>query len=94
MLGSLDAGCPDSGRGLEAIPGEGPRADSLVPGSDLLMDGQFVPNITFVTLVVEAVEMLGAERLTYGRWTHGSADELVIIRTEEGHVAPTVGSTL
>ncbi len=33
MLGSLDAGCPDSGRGLEAIPGEGPRADSLVPGA-------------------------------------------------------------
>jgi sn-glycerol 3-phosphate transport system ATP-binding protein len=46
------------------------------------------------SLVVEAVEMLGAERLTYGRWTHGSADELVIIRTEEGHAAPTVGSTL
>jgi sn-glycerol 3-phosphate transport system ATP-binding protein len=45
-------------------------------------------------LLVEAVEMLGAERLTYGRWTHGSADELVIIRTEEGHAAPTLGSTL
>ncbi len=47
------------------------------------------------SLVVEAVEMLGAERLTYGRWTHGNADELVIIRTEEGLSAPAIiGSTL
>lgn len=46
-------------------------------------------------VVVEAVEMLGAERLTYGRWMHGSADELVIIRTEEGLIAPAhIGSTL
>ena len=45
-------------------------------------------------LTVEAVEMLGAERLTYGRWAHGVGDELVIIRTEESHVAPTIGSTL
>jgi len=45
-------------------------------------------------LRVEAVEMLGAERLTYGRWTHGSADELVIIRTEESNVAAVVGSTI
>ncbi len=45
-------------------------------------------------LKVEAVEMLGAERLTYGRWTHGSADELVIIRTEESHAAPALGSTI
>jgi sn-glycerol 3-phosphate transport system ATP-binding protein len=34
------------------------------------------------TLRVEATEMLGAERLTYCRWWHGSADELIIIRTE------------
>ena len=47
------------------------------------------------SVVVEAVEMLGAERLTYGRWMHGSADELVIIRTEEGLSAPAhIGSTL
>lgn len=45
-------------------------------------------------LKVEAVEMLGAERLTYGRWAHGAGDELVIIRTEESHLAPTLGSTL
>jgi sn-glycerol 3-phosphate transport system ATP-binding protein len=45
-------------------------------------------------LQVDAVEMLGAERLTYGRWAHGSADELVIIRTEESRTAPTLGSTL
>jgi len=45
-------------------------------------------------LQVEAVEMLGAERLTYGRWLHGNADELVIVRTEEACAAPTPGSTL
>ena len=37
-------------------------------------------------LRVEAVEMLGAERLVYGRWAHGSGDEMVIIRTDESHV--------
>jgi sn-glycerol 3-phosphate transport system ATP-binding protein len=45
-------------------------------------------------LQVEAVEMLGAERLTYGRWAHGAADELVIIRTEESHAPPALGQTL
>ncbi|MFZ4624548.1 MAG: ATP-binding cassette domain-containing protein, partial [Rhodoferax sp.] len=45
-------------------------------------------------LRVEAVEMLGAERLTYGRWTHGSADELVIVRTEESCPPATPGSTI
>ncbi|MDP2677989.1 MAG: sn-glycerol-3-phosphate ABC transporter ATP-binding protein UgpC [Rhodoferax sp.] len=45
-------------------------------------------------LTVEAVEMLGAERLTYGRWAHGVGDELVIIRTEEAHTAPALGSTI
>jgi sn-glycerol 3-phosphate transport system ATP-binding protein len=45
-------------------------------------------------LQVDAVEMLGAERLMYGRWAHGSADELVIIRTEESHAVPPLGSTL
>jgi sn-glycerol 3-phosphate transport system ATP-binding protein len=43
---------------------------------------------------VEAVEMLGAERLVYGRWAHGSGDELVILRTEEAQTVPTVGSTI
>jgi sn-glycerol 3-phosphate transport system ATP-binding protein len=46
------------------------------------------------SLQVEAVEMLGAERLVYGRWAHGSGEELVIIRTEEGHTVPALGSTI
>ncbi len=45
-------------------------------------------------LRVEAVEMLGAERLIYGRWEHGAGDEMVIIRTEEHHAVPTVGSVI
>ncbi len=45
-------------------------------------------------LRVEAIEMLGAERLVYGRWNHGSGDELVTIRTEESHVIPTLGETI
>jgi len=45
-------------------------------------------------LQVEAVEMLGAERLVYGRWTHSQADEFVIVRTEESHAVPALGSTV
>ena len=45
-------------------------------------------------LHVEAVEMLGAERLVYGRWAHSQTDELVIVRTEESHAVPALGSTL
>ncbi|PKO60374.1 MAG: sn-glycerol-3-phosphate ABC transporter ATP-binding protein UgpC [Betaproteobacteria bacterium HGW-Betaproteobacteria-18] len=45
-------------------------------------------------LRVEAVEMLGAERLTYGRWAHSVDDELVIIRAEESQTAPALGSTI
>ncbi len=45
-------------------------------------------------LRVEAVEMLGAERLVYGRWSHGAGNEMVIIRTEESHAVPTLGSTI
>ncbi len=45
-------------------------------------------------LQVEAVEMLGAERLVYGRWAHSATDELVIIRTEESHSVPTLGATI
>jgi sn-glycerol 3-phosphate transport system ATP-binding protein len=45
-------------------------------------------------LEVEAVEMLGAERLIYGRWAHGRGDELVIIRTEESHAVPVIGTTI
>jgi sn-glycerol 3-phosphate transport system ATP-binding protein len=45
-------------------------------------------------LQVEAVEMLGAERLVYGRWAHSATDELVIIRTEEAHAVPALGGTI
>ena len=45
-------------------------------------------------LKVEAVEMLGAERLVYGRWSHGAGNEMVIIRTEESHAVPAPGSTI
>ncbi|OIN91373.1 MAG: sn-glycerol-3-phosphate ABC transporter ATP-binding protein UgpC [Comamonadaceae bacterium CG1_02_60_18] len=45
-------------------------------------------------LQVEAVEMLGAERLTYGRWLHGAADELVIVRSDAAIPSATPGSTL
>ncbi|MDD5030710.1 MAG: sn-glycerol-3-phosphate ABC transporter ATP-binding protein UgpC [Rhodoferax sp.] len=45
-------------------------------------------------LQVEAVEMLGAERLTYGRWLHGVADELVIVRTDASSASANPGSTL
>jgi sn-glycerol 3-phosphate transport system ATP-binding protein len=46
------------------------------------------------SLCVEAVEMLGAERLIYGRWQHGKADELVIVRTDEASAVPSLGSIL
>jgi len=45
-------------------------------------------------LKVEAVEMLGAERLIYGRWAHSQSDETVIVRTEESYAPPAVGATL
>ena len=45
-------------------------------------------------LRVEAVEMLGAERLIYARLQHAQGDEMVIIRTEEGHAVPPLGSNI
>ncbi len=45
-------------------------------------------------LEVETSEMLGAERLVYGRLTAGSGDELIIVRTDESHAAPKVGSII
>jgi sn-glycerol 3-phosphate transport system ATP-binding protein len=45
-------------------------------------------------LRVEAVEMLGAERLVYGRWSHGTGQEMVIIRTEEADAVPAIGATI
>ena len=45
-------------------------------------------------LRVEAVELLGAERLVYGRWIDSSADDTVIVRIEESDAVPTIGSTV
>jgi len=45
-------------------------------------------------LRVDALEMLGAERLVYGRWLHGDGEELVIIRTDEGQAVPALGATI
>jgi sn-glycerol 3-phosphate transport system ATP-binding protein len=44
-------------------------------------------------LTVEAVELLGAERLVYGRWQHGG-DEVVVLRTDESHAVPGLGHTI
>ena len=44
-------------------------------------------------LKVEAVELLGAERLVYGRWQHGGG-EVVVLRTDESHVVPGLGQTI
>ena len=45
-------------------------------------------------LTVDAIEMLGAERLLYGRWQHGNGDELVVIRADEAHQAPKLGDVI
>ena len=45
-------------------------------------------------LTVDALEMLGAERLVYGRWLHGAGDELVIVRMQEDQAVPALGSTI
>ena len=45
-------------------------------------------------LKVEAVEMLGAERLVYGRWAHSATDEIVILRIQESDPVPELGSTV
>ena len=45
-------------------------------------------------LRVDALEMLGFERLIYGRWQHGTGDEMVIIRSDEGQPVPELGSII
>ena len=45
-------------------------------------------------LKVEAVEMLGAERLVYGRWAHSATDEVVILRIQESDPVPALGATV
>lgn len=44
-------------------------------------------------LKVETVELLGDERLVYGRWQHGGG-EVVVLRTDESHVVPGLGQTI
>ncbi|WP_301100675.1 sn-glycerol-3-phosphate ABC transporter ATP-binding protein UgpC [Propionivibrio sp.] len=39
-------------------------------------------------LRVDALEMLGFERLVYGRWLHGAGNELVIVRSDETQPVP------
>ena len=78
------------------------------PAMNLLRAAPDAPNGTIVgvrpehlditdngwALRVDAIELLGAERLIYGRWLHGAADEMVTIRTEESAAQPAVGSTI
>jgi sn-glycerol 3-phosphate transport system ATP-binding protein len=81
------------------------------PPMNLLKNAPDAPNGTIVgirpehlnitdsgwALTVDAIEMLGAEQLIYGRWQAGSGDargETLIIRTDEARAAPPVGSTL
>ncbi len=45
-------------------------------------------------LRVDAIEMLGAERLVYGRWAHSATDEIVILRTQESDPVPALGATI
>ena len=44
-------------------------------------------------LKVEAVALLGAVRLVYGRWQHGG-DEVGVLRTDESHTVPGLGQTI
>ena len=43
---------------------------------------------------VDTVELLGAERLIYGRVQHGGNDEQLIVRIEEGSPAPRAGDLI
>ena len=45
-------------------------------------------------VLVEAVELLGAERLIYGRLQAGTGDEQIIVRIEEGGFNPKPQSTI
>ena len=46
------------------------------------------------SLQIEALEMLGAERLLYGRWRHAPTSELAVIRTEASAPIPALGELL
>ena len=45
-------------------------------------------------LRVDALEILGFERLIYGRWQHGAGDETVIVRSDEAQPVPELGSVI
>ena len=45
-------------------------------------------------LRVDALEVLGFERLIYGRWQHGAGDEMVIIRSDEAQPVPELDSII
>ena len=45
-------------------------------------------------LVVDTVELLGAERLIYARVQGGNADEQLVVRVEEGTFTPNAGDVI
>ena len=45
-------------------------------------------------LRVDALEILGFERLIYGRWQHGAGDEMVIVRSDEAQPVPELNSII
>jgi len=45
-------------------------------------------------LRVDALEMLGFERLIYGRWQHGTGNEMVIVRSDEAQSVPELNSII
>ena len=45
-------------------------------------------------LRVDALEVLGFERLIYGRWQHGAGDETVIVRSDETQPLPELDSVI
>ena len=42
----------------------------------------------------QAIELLGAERLVYGRWNHMDSTESLIVRIEESAPSPVRGTTI
>ena len=53
----------------------------------------FIISPTGWRMVVDTLEMLGAERLVYGRLAQ-FGDESLVIRTDEGDACPALGSTI
>ena len=76
---------------LKSAPGA--SADTIVGIRPEHLDLTEDPNAGWA-LTVDAIEMLGAERLLYGRWQHGNGDELVVIRADEAHQAPKLGDVI